>query len=190
MKILGFGIIALFYGAYLGKMLAQRRKGIRTDQLAARGKKRDRTFYTELALKTVNYLLVLVQLVSLARRDVSAGAAELAGAAIALTGCLCFILAAVTMRDSWRAGIPENEETKFVTKGIYTISRNPAFLGFDLFYLGLCLLTQSPVLWAVSLAAVLLLHLQILEEEKYLARAFDREYLNYRSRVCRYLGRK
>ena len=40
------------------------------------------------------------------------------------------------MRDSWRAGIFETDKTKLVTEGIYQISRNPAFLGFDLLIIG------------------------------------------------------
>ena len=44
------------------------------------------------------------------------------------------------MRDSWRAGIPERDGTELVTGGLYAFSRNPAFLGFDLMYLGVFLL--------------------------------------------------
>ena len=43
------------------------------------------------------------------------------------------------MRDFWRAGIPETDKTELVTEGIYQISRNPAFLGFDLLYIGILL---------------------------------------------------
>ena len=44
------------------------------------------------------------------------------------------------MKDSWRAGIPEKDKTELVTGGIYAFCRNPAFLGFDLMYIGvLCM---------------------------------------------------
>ena len=43
------------------------------------------------------------------------------------------------MRDFWRAGISETDKTELVTEGIYQISRNPAFLGFDLLYIGILL---------------------------------------------------
>lgn len=49
-QIAALAILAAFYGVYLGKMLAQRRRGIRTDQMA-RGNKRGRLFWTELLLK-------------------------------------------------------------------------------------------------------------------------------------------
>lgn len=43
------------------------------------------------------------------------------------------------MRDSWRAGISETDKTELVTEGIYQISRNSAFLGFDLLYIAILL---------------------------------------------------
>lgn len=44
-QIAALAILAAFYGVYLGKMLAQRRRGIRTDQMA-RGNKRGPTCWT------------------------------------------------------------------------------------------------------------------------------------------------
>lgn len=41
------------------------------------------------------------------------------------------------MRDSWRAGIDRTQKTKIINTGIYRYSRNPAFVGFDLLYIGM-----------------------------------------------------
>jgi len=41
-----------------------------------------------------------------------------------------------------------------------------------------------------TLWAIIMLHLQILQEEKYLPTVFGDEYLAYRKKVCRYFGRK
>ena len=38
--------------------------------------------------------------------------------------------------------------------------------------------------------AIVMLHLQILQEERYLTAAFGAEYLKYRHQVLRYLGRR
>ena len=70
------------------------------------------------------------------------------------------------MEDNWRAGIAEQDETQLVTNGIYQISRNPAFLAFDCVYLGLLLMFFNWALLIFSVWAAVMLHLQILQEER------------------------
>ena len=94
------------------------------------------------------------------------------------------------MKDSWRAGIPDKDKTELVTTGIYRYSRNPAFLGFDLQYVGVLLMYGNLLTLAFSLFAMVMLHLQILQEERYLTNVFGTPYQAYRSHVCRYLGRR
>ena len=93
------------------------------------------------------------------------------------------------MKDSWRAGIAEKDQTEMVTNGIYRLSRNPAFLGFDLVYAGMVLMFFHWALLAVSAFAGVMLHLQILQEERFLATTFGPPYLDYKKQVRRYLGR-
>lgn len=113
------------------------------------------------------------------------------GVAIAALGDAVFICSVLTMRDSWRAGGSKTEKTELVTDGIYQISRNPAFLGFDLVYIGIAMMFFNWVLFAVSAFAALMFHLQIVNvEEEFLLSAFGNEYLSYRNEVHRYLGRK
>lgn len=108
------------------------------------------------------------------------------GAAIGVAGIISFLLAVVAMRDNWRAGIDASQKTELVTHGIYHVSRNPAFVGFDLFYIGITAMFPNPVLIFFSLASIVVFHLQILQEERYLAQVFGREYTDYRRWVKRY----
>ena len=102
-----------------------------------------------------------------------------------------FLLAVVTMRDSWRAGIPSSEEkTTLISDGIYKYSRNPAFLGFDLMYIGILLAYFNAALFVLTMLTVLALHLQILQEEKYLSDTFGEAYMEYKKHTSRYLGRR
>ena len=64
MKLFGITILVIYYSVYLGKMMLQKRKGIQTDQIA-KGKQKDRVFYTELILKIATYAVVAVQVVSI-----------------------------------------------------------------------------------------------------------------------------
>lgn len=102
-----------------------------------------------------------------------------------------FVTSVVTMRDSWRAGVSKTDKTELVTDEIYRINRNPAFLGFDLVYIGILLMFFNPCLLAVSAFAMLMFHLQIVNvEEDFLLEKFGQEYLTYKKKVNRYIGRK
>ena len=94
------------------------------------------------------------------------------------------------MKDSWRAGIPDKDKTELVTTGIYRYSRNPAFLGFDFMYIGVLLMYGNLLTLAFSVFAMVMLHLQILQEERYLENIFGAAYTAYKKQVFRYLGRK
>jgi protein-S-isoprenylcysteine O-methyltransferase Ste14 len=108
------------------------------------------------------------------------------GIVIGLLGDLVFLLAVVTMKDSWRAGIPDEGGMRFVCHGIYRYSRNPAFLGFDMMYAGILLLYFNWLLLFFTIWAAAMLHWQILQEEKYLEKEFGEKYLEYKRQVRRY----
>ena len=85
---------------------------------------------------------------------------------------------------------PNKDKTELVTTGIYRFSRNPAFLGFDLMYVGVLLLYGNLLTLSFSVFAIVMLHLQILQEERYLVNTFGAPYQEYCRHVFRYLGRK
>ena len=74
------------------------------------------------------------------------------------------------------------------TNGIYNITRNPMYIGLAILYLGIsCLIGNW---WNILLFPLLLLLIQeymIKREEKYLERRFGQEYLDYKSKVRRWL---
>lgn len=74
--------------------------------------------------------------------------------------------------------------------GIYKWSRNPAFIGFDLLYLSICLTFFNIPLVLVSVWAAIMLHLQILQEEEHMQKMFGKEYDEYKKHTLRYFGRK
>ncbi len=195
MQIAAYIILAVFYGAYFAKLLIQKKQGIKTD-LLGKGK-RGLVKFIEITLKIVTYIVPVVEVISICAWynfnvyiKVPVWLRGL-GLMLGVSGTAIFIISVITMRDSWRAGIPQNESTKLVTGGIYRYSRNPAFLGFDLTYLGILFMFFNWFLCAVTLLAGLMLHLQIINvEEDYLINAFGDEYMEYSKTVCRYFGRK
>lgn len=182
-------IMGIFYGIYFTKMIAQKRKGIRTTQLRQGKEKSVRTI--EIILSAATLLIVPVELASIVFEwNHMPSPVRSAGVVLGLIGDLFFLIAVLTMKDSWRAGIPETDRTEFVSHGIYQYSRNPAFLGFDLMYIGILLMYFNWILLLFTIWAAVMLHLQILQEEKYLQTVFGEEYLAYQKGTGRYFGRK
>ena len=189
-QAIAIAILIAFYGCYIAKMMSQKRKGIQTDQMG-KGKVGFVKFI-EVTMKISAILVFAAGLVSILA-GISRGPVPLraAGVVISALGTVFFIISVLTMRDSWRAGVPEKDKTELVTSGIYQFSRNPAFLGFDLLYIGILMMFFNWVLCAASVFAMVMYHLQIVNvEEEYLLKAFGDDYLQYKRKVCRYIGRK
>lgn len=182
-------VLALFYGIYFTKVLLQKRRGIQSRQI---GRQKEKNIHTvELWMSAATFGVVLAQLLSVAFGwSMLPAGARFIGFCTGLLGDLIFLFSVVCMKDSWRAGIPDTDKTELVTTGIYRFSRNPAFLGFDFMYIGVLLLYFNPLTAAFTLFSVVMLHLQILQEERYLTAAFGEDYTDYKRHVFRYLGRK
>lgn len=189
-QIMAVVILLAFYGCYFMKMISQRQKGIQTDQI---GKgKAGLAKYIEITMKIATCIVPLVEVVSIAMNSAFFSVSVRGiGAGIAVMGVIVFIISVITMQDSWRAGVSSTDKTEFVTRGIYQISRNPAFLGFDLVYIGMVFMFFNWLLLMVSVWAMVMFHLQIrFVEEVFLLETFGEVYLNYKNKVCRYLGRR
>lgn len=183
-------ILLVFYGCYFGKMFMQKKKGIQTDQIG-----KGKTGFVkmiELTMKVATLLVPVMEVISISLNISNLPLiVRYVGIIIAILGDIVFVISVWTMKDSWRAGVSPTDKTELVTTGIYQISRNPAFLGFDLVYVGICLMFFNWVLLLVSVFAMLMFHLQIVNvEEEFLLDFFGEEYISYKKKVNRYFGRK
>ena len=160
-QITAIAVLTVFYIAYFTKMILQRRKGVKTDQIG-KGNKPRKLLVIEILMKIATYSIVAVEVISIIWNfRMWKSSYSWIGIGVAALGVLVFIVAMATMGDSWRAGIPEKDKTELVTTGIYRISRNPAFLGFDLMYLGVLIAFFNYLHLIFVLYAALMLHLQI-----------------------------
>lgn len=191
-------IMIAFYGCYFVKMINQKKRGIQTDQM---GKgKTGFVKFVEVTTKLAAMLVIVAELISifigtntLSEKFIfhSFTLVRIIGVLTSFVGTIVFIIAVLTMRDSWRAGVPQTDKTELITNGIYQLSRNPAFLGFDLLYIGILLMFFNWILCILTAFAIVMYHLQIVNvEEDFLLTTFGNEYVQYRERVCRYLGKK
>ena len=179
----------IFYGIYFAKMLAQRRQGIQTRQIGS--VKEKSVHIVEQLMSIATFAAPVIQILSIifGWNHMPANA-RFTGFCIGMLGNIIFLASVLCMKDSWRAGIPDKDRTKLVTSGIYRYSRNPAFLGFDFMYVGLLLMYFNLLMLVVSAFAIIMLHLQILQEERYLTENYGESYREYRKHVFRYLGRR
>lgn len=199
-KIFSLSVLAVFYATYFSKMMIQHKKGIQTDQIG-KGDKKGAVLLIEVLMKVATLLTPLVEVICILLEGTEEAevlgfvqlplGVKLAGMVLCVIGDAVFITSVVTMKDSWRAGISLEEKTELVTGGIYQWSRNPAFLGFDLVYIGIMCMYCSFWLYIVTVFAIIMFHLQIVNvEEDFLMATFGNDYLDYKKRVCRYLGKK
>lgn len=189
-KIIILALMAMFYICYFSKMISQKRQGIDTDQL---GKDKEGFVkFIEISLKLTTYITPAIQLISICFcKKEQLSVPQIAGIIITTFGVAVFIASVIQMKDNWRAGVQKKDEIDLVTDGIYQFSRNPAFLGFDLMYIGILMAFFNWYLCIITAIALILFHLQIVNvEEDFLIERFGEEYLACRKKVCRYLGRK
>ena len=188
-RLMALFVLAVFYGIYLVKQWMQKRRGIRTMQIGRRKDARTHTVEMLMGIATVGIIPAQLLSIGFGWSHLPASA-RFTGFCVGMLGDLIFLLSVICMKDSWRAGIPDGDRTELVTGGIYRYSRNPAFLGFDLMYIGVFLMYCNLLTGMFTVFATVMLHLQILQEERYLTAAFGAEYLDYRHQVLRYLGRR
>ena len=182
-------IIIVFYNIYFIKMFIQKNQGIKTRQIGNYKNSSIRT--VEILMSIATFLIVPIQLVSIILDlTILNSSIRFIGFFIGILGDILFLISVITMKNSWRAGIPSEDKTELVSNGIYKISRNPAFLGFDLMYIGIALLYCNVLTIIFSLFAIIMLHFQILQEEKYLEKTFGDNYISYKSKVFRYIGKR
>src|SRR5215468_6659281 len=85
--------------------------------------------------------------------------------------------------------VPARKPTTVIVRtGPYRFSRNPIYLAFSLLQLGIAIWVNSVWLLATLIAAVALIASVVIpREERYLARRFGADYLDYKRSVRRWL---
>jgi protein-S-isoprenylcysteine O-methyltransferase Ste14 len=110
------------------------------------------------------------------------------GAMLTLLAVGLFVAAVRTFRAAGTP-IPGNQPTTAIVRtGPYSFSRNPIYLAFSLFQLGLSVWANSLGLLITLIPAVALMALVVIpREERYLEARFPSEYSSYRATVRRWL---
>jgi protein-S-isoprenylcysteine O-methyltransferase Ste14 len=108
-----------------------------------------------------------------------------------LIGACAFVIASAAFFELYWAKTtfrPGHTANALVYLGVFKYSRNPIYLSFALFALGLGIATANP--WMVLTAPIVLLYLQervVKREETYLTARFGADYLAYKAKVRRWI---
>lgn len=191
------GIMLLMFGfAYISKLVILKRVNKIDANTLGKSNKEKRIRIAELSVKTTSFTwLVLWVLEVLFSQYILKYIPMLyensillyIGLFVNFIGVLIFTIAAFSMKSSWRVGIDKNTKSSLVTEGIYKFSRNPAFVGFDLMFLGLFTTYPNILTLLILILNLVSFHLLILQEERHLSKMFGAEYTEYKKRTPRYI---
>ena len=113
-----------------------------------------------------------------------------AGAALIVTGAALIVLARREFAQRGQPTDPGHPTTQIVTTGVFSVSRNPIYLGAACFLVGIALVTNLPWALVLILPSLVACHyVLIAPEERYLAIKFGEEYRMYAATVHRWIGR-
>lgn len=100
------------------------------------------------------------------------------GFGLYILGAILYIKAIVDYSKPTETGI-----NKF---GFYDYSRNPMYVSFFIYFLGICLLVESWWYFVILILFQISVHYLILAEERWCIQSFGEEYKQYMQEVRRY----
>lgn len=109
------------------------------------------------------------------------------GVVLCITSLVWTVIAQWQMGQSWRIGIDQEHKTELKTSGLFSVSRNPIFLGMIATLAGYFLVLPNAITLVVASAGYLLIQVQIRLEEDFLRLNHGMEYKQYMQTVRRIL---
>ena len=109
------------------------------------------------------------------------------GWVLLIVSLILVFIAQSQMADSWRIGIDEKNKTKLVTNGMFSISRNPIFLGIMIANVGLFFIIPNAFTLLIICLSTISINTQVRLEEEHLKNEFGDEYKAYLSNVKRWI---
>ncbi|MCL2471950.1 MAG: isoprenylcysteine carboxylmethyltransferase family protein [Propionibacteriaceae bacterium] len=109
------------------------------------------------------------------------------GIVLCVAALIWFGLTLVTFGGSFRVGIDDTTTDSLITSGPFGLSRNPLYLGFDVYFLALAFVTPNLASVIIVILFAVMMHRQIVKEERFLTAHYGQQYAEYAKQVRRYL---
>lgn len=111
---------------------------------------------------------------------------SLLGIILNISGCVIFVTSQLQLGQSYRLNLPMGR-TRLVTTGLYSISRNPLYMGLYIALFGVFLMLPNWLFLASLIFFIINYHFKIvILEERALEDMFGETYRQYCDRVNRY----
>ena len=107
----------------------------------------------------------------------------LVGIPLALLGGLLAIWGGGTVGWKNSSGVRDG----FISTGPYRFTRNPQYLGDNVFFVGLCIVANSEILWITHALPALVFIITPLSEEVWLKEQYGDAYEQYRRKTSQFL---
>ena len=112
---------------------------------------------------------------------------RIAGLILLIISFLWTSIAQYQMSKSWRIGIDYEEKTELISNGLFKYSRNPIFFGVLISYVGTFLIIPNILSFSILLVTFVTIQTQVRLEEEYLESVQGQDYVDYKSKVRRWL---
>lgn len=144
--------------------------------------------YLQLLAIGLFVLVLLLNALNLLKPHLNWGfAGSIFGLGICAIGTLLTMIAQFQMGSSWRIGVDDSEQTELVTEKLFSLSRNPIYVGVLIVGIGFVVLVPHFMTLFCWLIAAIGIHLQVTRvEEPHLHQVFGDAYSGYRENVNRY----
>jgi protein-S-isoprenylcysteine O-methyltransferase Ste14 len=104
-----------------------------------------------------------------------------------ITGTMILVLSTIQLNKDLVFGLSSSEDHKLQTKGIFSISRHPFYLGFIFILFSSCLFNPHYLNIPAFIGAWIIHHFIMKKEEQFLSSQYGEEYIQYKKRVRRYI---
>jgi protein-S-isoprenylcysteine O-methyltransferase Ste14 len=188
-KYLSVLVLLLFFGIIGIRALMLRKKGIKA-VVFAKTHKSDLwllPLFPVFAYSVLACAFGLPMPRALIRPFWTSSAASWVGILLCTAALFGILMALIAFGGSFRIGIDDENPDWLVTGGVFSVSRNPIYVCFLLFFSGMLLIYPNIIFACLIIFIAPVIHRQILREEAFLTAQYKQEYEAYCARVRRYL---